>query len=87
MKCDNCTNPAIYLIASPAVSDVKYCARCLPAHLKSQAENGDFNIVEAVESPAEVTKSSKKKAVEEAVVEELVVEEPVVEEPAADPAE
>jgi hypothetical protein len=69
------------------VSDVKYCARCLPAHLKSQAENGDFNITEAVEAPVEAAKSSKKKTVEEPVEEELVVEEPVVEEPAADPAE
>ena len=77
MKCDNCTNPAIYLITSPAVSDVKYCARCLPAHLQSQAANGDFNITEPEQAPVEAPKSSKKK----------VVEEPVVEEPAADPAE
>jgi hypothetical protein len=48
-----------------------------------QAANGDFDIVEPVQqAPADVTKSSKKKAVEEPVVEEAVVEEP-----AADPAE
>lgn len=82
MKCDNCTNPAIYLIASPAVSDVKYCARCLPAHLRMQAANGDFDITEPQQAPVEAAKTSKKKAVEEPVVEETVVEEP-----AADPAE
>jgi hypothetical protein len=77
MKCDNCPNPAIYLISSPAVSDVKYCARCLPAHLRMQAANGDFDIAEPEQAPVEAAKVSKKKA----------VEEPVVEEPAADPAE
>jgi hypothetical protein len=78
MKCDNCTNPATYLIASPAVNDVKYCVRDLPAHLRMQAANGDFDITEPVQqAPAEVAKPSKKKVVEEAVVEE----------PAADPAE
>jgi hypothetical protein len=83
MKCDNCTNPATYLISSPAVSDVKYCVRDLPAHLRMQAANGDFDIAEPVQQvPADVIKPSKKKAVEEPVVEEVVVEEP-----AADPAE
>ena len=75
MKCDNCTNPAIYLISSPAVNDVKYCVRCIPAHLKPQAANGDFDLPVAAEVPAEVTKSSKKKPTEEPVVEELAADQ------------
>ena len=61
MKCDNCPNPAIYLVSHPAVNDTHYCSRCLPSYLKTQADRGDFAFP-APKAPAEAPKSSKKKA-------------------------
>lgn len=51
MICYNCSNPALYHINDVEASEVYYCAICLPVHLKTRADNGDFNI--AVETPAE----------------------------------
>lgn len=74
MKCDNCPNPAIYLVTHPAVNDTHYCARCLPTYMQAQANRGDFAFP-VVEAPVEAPKPSKKKA---------VVED---EEPTTEPAE
>lgn len=53
MKCYNCSNTAIYYLNDPAVSPVYYCSVCLPEHLKTQADRGDFALpVEAAPAPS-----------------------------------
>ena len=58
MKCFNCPDSAIYVVADPGVSSVYYCQKCLPAFLKPRAEAGQLNI------PTQTTSKKKKKAAE-----------------------
>jgi hypothetical protein len=60
MKCFNCSNTALYHVNDPEASEVYYCSLCLPVHLKTRADNGDFDF--AVEAPAPAPTSSKKSA-------------------------
>lgn len=59
MKCFNCPDLALYVVADPGVSQVYYCHKCLPAFLRPRAEAGQLNI------PTQTTAKKKKKAAEE----------------------
>lgn len=53
--CDNCDNQAVYLVASPAHSDVYYCSNGLPSHLRPQADAGHLDVPAAkTRLPADV---------------------------------
>lgn len=56
MKCFNCPDSALYVVADPGVSPVYYCHKCLPAFLRPRAEAGQLNI------PTQTTPKKKKKA-------------------------
>lgn len=56
MKCFNCPDSALYVVADPGVSPVYYCHKCLPAFLRPRAEAGQLNI------PTQTTKKKKKAA-------------------------
>lgn len=56
MKCDNCSNDAIYLVAPISANAVNYCAACLPPFLRNDANAGLYDI------PAPAPAPSKKKA-------------------------
>ena len=58
MKCFNCPDLALYVVADPGVSAVYYCHKCLPTFLRPRAEAGQLNI------PTQTTSKKKKKAAE-----------------------
>jgi hypothetical protein len=70
MKCDNCSNDAVYTHAEPGVSSAHYCNNCLPHWLSERAIAGHFPLLTpAVDDPEPVVaKSSKKKTVAPAEV-------------------
>lgn len=51
MKCANCEKSAIYTVVNPATTSVSYCARCLPAHLRSRASAGHFPLDDLSSEP------------------------------------
>jgi hypothetical protein len=61
MKCFNCPDSALYVVADPGVSAIYYCYKCLPAFLKPRAEAGQLDIP---------TQTPKKKKKAETAVEE-----------------
>jgi len=65
MKCDNCSNEALYTVADPGVNPVNYCGTCLPVWLADRAAAGQLNIAKS-EKPTAPAASSKKKAEAEA---------------------
>lgn len=77
MKCFNCPETANFLIADQGVSDVYYCNKCLPKHLRERANAGQLSLPVA---PAQ----TKKKAAKEPEPETPVVEE-TPEAPVEDP--
>ena len=77
MKCFNCPDTANFLIADEGVSNVYYCNKCLPKHLRERANAGQLGI------PAAPTQT-KKKAAKAPEVEAPVVEE-TTEAPVEDP--
>ena len=70
MKCFNCSASAIYWVTDKAASDVYYCRACLPKHLVSRADAGQFNMP----VPPKTESASKKKKTETPVVEETSAE-------------
>jgi len=61
MKCDNCSNDAVYTHADPGVSPANYCVKCLPQWLHVRANAGHFPLVQPIK--AETEKIIKKKPV------------------------
>jgi len=46
VKCDNCSNTAVYTSADPGVNPVNYCNGCLPHWLRARADAGHFPLVD-----------------------------------------
>lgn len=70
MKCDNCSNDAVYTHADPGINPAHYCAKCLPHWLHERANAGHFPLMEKVteridkiieDTEAELKKAVKKK--------------------------
>lgn len=65
MKCDNCTNAAVYTVADPGANPINFCSNCLPSWLRDRAAAGHFPLAKA-----EKTTTKKKAEAEEAPADE-----------------
>ena len=53
MKCDNCSNEAVYSHVEPGVSPAHYCGNCLPHWLNERAIAGHFPLLTTVHKDVE----------------------------------
>jgi len=66
MKCDNCSNEAVYTHLEASVSPANYCGNCLPHWLQGRAIAGHFPLMELLNA---TTTEVKEPTTEEPVVE------------------
>ena len=76
LKCDNCTNPALYQTGGVVVNPAYYCFDCIPFWLQDEAKNGFLPIV-TEDAPADTKKKKKTSDTAEAPADVISVEEPV----------
>ena len=62
MKCDNCSNEALYTVADPGVNPVNYCGICLPAWLADRAAAGQLTIAKSEKTAAPIKKKAEAEA-------------------------
>ena len=63
MKCDNCENPAVYVVNRPTANTVYFCERDLPREMRDAAANGDYDFPK--EAPAKKDKKAAAAPVED----------------------